>query len=731
MGKTHRSALILALTLSFIFPYVSRAIPARDRVVTIPQPDGTSFQAVMHGDAFNRLMTLPDGCAVVRDGDGWYCYAYFDGLGYRHSSGIRIGEHAPEVVRNESRDIPHRQIAARAAAMRAKARRWPEGQRGMLAEPDTKAGGGIRHGLVILAQFSDVKFNFSKADFDNLLSQAGYSYNGASGSAKDYFDAQFGGKYRFQFTVSEIVTLPKTQAYYGENDKDGNEPKAPEMVRDACLLADKSVDFSDFDDDGDGWVDNVFVFFAGKDEADGGGEECIWSHSWEVPSSYNLVLDGKKVARYACTSEMYYDNTRRRWDRAPIGSFCHEYSHTFNLCDLYDTDYENEDNTKAAGVWYFTSLMDGGNFNVNGNYPPYYNAVEKEILGLGNCERLVPGEYTLKPLNEGGTYLRMDCDVSGEYYLFECRAQEGWDKGIGGSGLLIYHMDKSSNNSGRSQVYDDITGTYTALLRWSYNEVNANPAHQCADLVEADGRSDRITYTASDIKGVFFPSSKLTSFTPRTSPAFRFWSGTDSPLALYDIVRNSDSSVSFTVREFNSALPPNPADCRADVFQDAAIISWAADSEKPGRASMRWGASSTSSMAEAVVSDDGGRWSVTIENLSPRTAYRAEIWFENDGNESRRETVNFTTKSRTDGFEYIYLKSVARNADGSFPEGTGLPLRVCNAIEAVSVVWYWNDLEINVSGDGYFHPSSSGTLKAVVHYRNSEPVKLEKKIVVK
>ena len=85
----------------------------------------------------------------------------------------------------------------------------------------TKAGisSTKRSGIVILAQFQDVKFKKSKADFENLLNKSGYN---GTGSVKDYYEDQFGDGWEFNFEVSEIVTLPNKLKHYGENDAAGS-----------------------------------------------------------------------------------------------------------------------------------------------------------------------------------------------------------------------------------------------------------------------------------------------------------------------------------------------------------------------------------------------------------------------------------------------------------------------------------------------------------------------------
>ena len=407
-----KSALfIIAILLLYIG---TDARPARSGLIQLYQPDGSTFGAYFSGDEFMRIKTTESGNAIIQDQDGWWCYAGYGSDGRISCSGFRVGGKVPSSVLAESRAIPYGILAEKAVPRRsicAESDLKPLIKRIMeKARPDVRAGEqkGSKHGLVILAQYQDVKFRYGKESFVNMLTQEGYRHNGATGSAKEYFDAQFNGAMDFSFTVSEIVTLSKKRAYYGGNDIYGNDKNAAEMIQEACILADNEIDFSLYDDDGDGTVDNVFVFFAGGDEAEGDKEECIWSHAWYIYSGagISLRLDGKRIDRYACTSELTRAGTAQVL--AGIGTFCHEYSHTFGLPDLYDTDYDKNGGW-AAGLWGRTALMDSGNQNNNGNTPPYFNAIEREILGIGNPIIIESdGVYTLEPVNLNGTYCRLE-----------------------------------------------------------------------------------------------------------------------------------------------------------------------------------------------------------------------------------------------------------------------------------------------------------------------------------
>ena len=430
------------------------------------------------------------------------------------------------------------------------------------------------------------------------------------------------------------------------------------------------------------------MFYAGADEAQTAESDLIWSHAWYIRdgAGMSLTLDGKVINRYACTSELTGAESDARI--APIGTFCHEYTHTFGLPDFYDTDYEGSDGLVSAALWRSTSLMDAGNYNNDGNTPPNLNAIEREYLGLSEPETMTEGEYILEPISENGRYLRLDTGTEGEYFLFECRSGKGWDAYINGGtgaarGMLIYHIDKSSVRNIFSEVYNTVT---TPELRWSlYNEVNANPAHQCADLIEADGRSDRLSSGIyGNLAGIFFPAGS-SSFTEDGTPSFKDWNGDGMPLSITGIEYDGDN-IRFTVSS-SSEIIPNVRNITTDIFQDAVIISWESDiaTRKSAYLTGSWDNKETE-----VIPYADGKYCITVEGLEPGSQYSLSIMFKSaSGTDGKPATSAFRTKSlyKENAFPYIYFPKSGRVSTGTFKKGTKLPLRVMNATDAVSVTW--------------------------------------------
>ena len=319
-------------------------------------------------------------------------------------------------------------------------------------------------GLLILVNFSDVQFveNNTQQAFDSLANGDDYTYNGATGSCKQYFIDQSNGKYIPQFDVVGPIQLPHPMAFYGENAADGNDRYVVDFVIDACKGADSlGVDFSEYDNDNNGMVDFVYIIYAGYSESEGAVKSTIWPHNWDLlsalyfgysyqkeyyahsESDYKLPeIDGKLLNNYACSNEL-----RKSTDtRAGIGTICHEFSHVLGLPDYYLTTQSPVVAQRyTPGAW---SLMGYGNYLNNGNTPPNYSVYDKYYLGWLEPEALSKSQSLEIPADGETTYMisRNERHVeAGPYrtdtvYYLENRQQEGWDTYLPGHGLLIWRV---------------------------------------------------------------------------------------------------------------------------------------------------------------------------------------------------------------------------------------------------------------------------------------------------
>ena len=672
--------------------------PAYTGKIFLSQPDGSVFAAYRTGDEFLKITRTYDGdYVIVQDDNGWWCYAAFNPDGTQRSTGVRAGAPASAEIIDASRNIPWAVLAEKANLRRAsyvfKEEKPLIGRiAGRRLSSDDKSDSGPlqKHGIALLVQYKndDGKFKYGKEDFLNLLNSPGYD---GTGSVIDYFNDQFRGKVEFHFDVSDIITLPRDKAYYGGNTSDGDDKRPGEMIYEACRLADASVDFSLYDDDGDGYVDNLFVFFAGKDEASGGDSDCIWSHAWTLESAGGFgdgpgvyrSADGVIVNRYACTSELRFSG-----GLCGIGTFCHEYSHTLGLPDLYDTDYDY--NGLSAAMWDKTALMDGGNYNGQGSCPPNFNCIEREIAGISVPEEAEWGEYVLSPIHISGRCLKFPTSTEGEYFLIECRSNDGWDKYIGGSGMLVYHIDKTEPG------------------RWGrLNSVNTVSSHQRADLIEADKRNDRAESMSEteyknllrNLSGIFFPAGN-TLVSSAAYPAFKSWDGNELPFCIDGIGLTEDGSVRFTISPAGQSEVPEAKNISTDIFYNAAIVNWESSFMTGLPAYISLSEKESGNVMEAAIEPyDGNKYSTTIENLRPDTAYGLAIRYSAAEDGGKSAAVSFVTpqKPATD-YPYIYMIQ-----NGVLKSGTRLPLRVMNS-DPASVSWKIDGKTVHPEEDGYYHP---------------------------
>ena len=729
------------------------------RDILFTQPDGSQFYGRNIGDQFLHYTVDRDGAILVQDKDGWWCYAQFDADNHFVSTGVRVGKEGSGAVKRVT-EIPQglidqaRQQKAlirpevKSSLSAARPLRFGDETRAGAFRSGTKAAEKSVRGLVLLANFQDTTFFHTQQKFDNMLNQDGYAYAGAVGCAKEYFRSQLGDEVNIQFDVKGPYNLSRPQSYYGENNPERrNEDKYPaQMIVDVCRLADTDVDFSLYDANDDDYIDNVFVFYAGCNEADGGVASSIWPHSWYVRSGAGItvILDGKYLDRYACTSEKEFRSDRKTY-MASIGTFCHEFSHTLGLVDLYDTDYGDDAKLCCAGCWGRTALMDAGNGNNNGNNPPNLNAIERAILPnyFPSPILLTEGEHCLQPISEGGDTYYAPTDVNGEYFLFECRDNtDRWDQYIGGKGLLVYHMDMSNNLTGYSTQYKQ-GQQLTALERWQYNEVNAHVDYPCGYIVPADASlSLKIPYNdyrsgtyREQAHRLYFPNETLgvTSFSGVNG--FEYRSGQASDLSLTDI-RMDGKSVRFNVSRV--VLPPYVTDSRlnAFVFQDAQLFSWQLPEATDAQCYVRFGAYSGEDWSpepRELAPYSPGCYAVAFENLNPQTTYKLEIYYKRNDLTGKSYSRSFITmkKSVGDGSPFIFLKNVARNTDGSFTVDSALPLRLINAQGARSVEWYFNGKKVSVDNSLFYVPGKSGVLKAVLKEKDGEEFIICKQINVR
>lgn len=591
--------LLLAGALSVGFE--AGAVQAKRVFVNLTQPDGSIVRVQRGGDEFFHYYQNEDGRILSEDSEGYLRYVAVDAAGNAVLSDWRADESTRRSARTKAFTADTDSESA-VAALRRRVQAAPESrlaQSGLgLFTGKFPRTGDIR-GLVILVEYTDVKFQVAdpKGYFTDMLNKEGFNQYNGTGCAKEYYELQSGGKFRPVFDVLGPVSLPQNRAYYGANDYYGSDVRAEEMVIHACQLLDSTVDFSKYDMDNDGQIDNVFVFYAGQGEASYGPANSVWPHSWQIieGTGKTYTFDGKKLNRYACTNE---------WEQSRpdgVGTFIHEFSHVMGLPDLYHTTSSSA--TYTPGSW---SVMDYGPYNNDGCTPPNYSVFERNAMGWID-PLLIDDQMsvTLRPIGEYNEAAIVQTDKTNEFFLFENRQQTGWDAYLPGHGMLIWHIDFNQSI-------------------WDQNIVNNTQGHQYVDIVEANGRTNSNSMTT--MAGYAWPGDggRYNSFTSSTSPAFKTWAGKAIELPLTEITE-ADGIITFDVDGGNVSLTAPEGVSVQSHDNGSATVSWNAVENALEYLVDVYTLGGTQEVFVARDLTVQGQTTVTIEGLAPKTEYQARV----------------------------------------------------------------------------------------------------------
>lgn len=379
---------------------------------------------------------------------------------------------------------------------------------------------------VLLCAFPDLAFvteNPVEA-FSSMLNTIGYSENAGTGSVREYYLISSDGLLDLYFDVYGPYTVSHNMEYYGGNSSSSHSKNASELVKEMINLAGNAgVDFSRYDANNDGVVDNVSIFFAGHNEAEGADANTLWPHQSTI--TFGPTWNHKSFGSYLMTSELRGSNGAHM---AGIGTYCHEFGHVLGLPDLYNTSNNtSEDNVYTLGQW---DLMCNGSYNNLGRTPPLLSAFERFMLGWKNPRQInTDGIYSLWPMATKDTSFLIAANdhnfvplspSPAEYFLIENRQRVGWESRhaecLPGVGLLISHVTFSRRG-------------------WDNNTFNdATPLG--IDICEAYDKHP----TSSSPHDTYPGTMNVTTFTPV------FNSGDSlSRYRLHNILRRDNGVVSF------------------------------------------------------------------------------------------------------------------------------------------------------------------------------------------
>ena len=374
--------------------------------------------------------------------------------------------------------------------------------------------GLVKHVLILCVQFSNLVATETSASFQDMVNNDSWK-SGVGGMSKYYKNVSYDAV-SVQADYGDWITAAQPSSYYAYSNANFA-THVKELVSQCIDSAEANgVDFSIYDNDGDGVVDGLFIVHAGKGAEEGNQTQYIWSHQSSMGSPYSRTYDGKIESKYIIMPEKYGSN------HVDIGVFCHEYGHMLGLPDLYDTNGSTNGFSEGVGNW---CLMADGSWGGNGSTPErpsHMSAYCRELLGYTTPTVVASNQALSLPQIETNSFsykIWMDENQSDEYMLIENRQQSGFDLNLPASGLLIYHIDKN-----------------LADIWAASNSINVTNSHLGVKVYEADGAEQMAGGMNRGNNGDPYPGSTgNTSLDSSTTPNSRLWNSSSSGVEITDI----------------------------------------------------------------------------------------------------------------------------------------------------------------------------------------------------
>lgn len=481
------------------------AMPANSNPIIFTQPDNTTFTGYVKGDEWQHWYETPDGYTFSKDEYGNWVYVRAFSKGKYEYTDIPVADGLhPRVFSDISKHIKPE-------------RKFP----GPLENvPNLNDISRTEFKIpMLLVEFFDLEASIDIQNFDDMMNMENYeSSQGVTGSFNDYYQEISYGEFDPMTMVSGWYMAAESYTVYGSGAPNGWD-KVREMIRDAVdESCDAGMDWSVYDNDGNGSVDALNVVHAGVGAEEGGNEIYIWSHSWQL-GPYATSCNGVTINNYVIQPER---TNMSGGGMVHIGVFAHEFGHALGLPDLYDTDYSSP----GIGNW---GLMSGGSWGGDGGSPWYpVHMVAWGKYKLGWVDPVIVDEpiitHIFENVEENPVIYKMDgIGDEDEYFLFENRQKLLYDQNLPYHGLLIWHID------------DNLSG-------------NSNDWHRRVDLEQADGYYHLNTNGNSGDPGDPYPGySGNTTFAFDAEPNSIYYNGDPSGISVVDI-GVEDGLVSATFR---------------------------------------------------------------------------------------------------------------------------------------------------------------------------------------
>jgi M6 family metalloprotease-like protein/MYXO-CTERM domain-containing protein len=355
---------------------------------------------------------------------------------------------------------------------------------------------GVVRGLTILVDFSDQAAAYTKADVDAWLNQEGFTGFGLKGSVRDYYFGQSKGKVDYQNEVHGFYRAKNPKSYYQGGT---SYERADELWAEVVEALDTEVDYSKFDNDGDGKTEAISLLYAGGEGTFGKG---LWPHA----GGSNEQRDGVRLSRYMMTAMN---------DKPTNYVFAHESGHMlFGWPDLY-------------GVGDYCIMANRGSDTNPVGINDMFRA-DQGWIDVVDIDSTTNARLSSTP--DGAVYRFVNPARPTELFLWSnLENQQEWVS-IAGSGLLVWHFDKSIQGN------DPPNPLQLAV-------VQAGGSRKLADTTWPEPGS-----AATDL----FAKSGKSELSSQTQPNTKWNNGSESGLRIYDI-----SAPALTM-EFSVGTGPLP-----------------------------------------------------------------------------------------------------------------------------------------------------------------------------
>ena len=577
------------------------AVPASDETFFLKQPDGSTIEVRYVGDENFHALVSADGYILQKDALGYYAYVNEKG----ESSGIYARDAQDRSITDieflaglDPKAIYQKMLdnAPTEDVLDYGIPKFVSPRIQRLPTPKYNLTLGELRGIILLVQFSDVKFKSSNPQklYTDYMNKEGFSEFAHHGSVRDYFIQNSMGKFTPTFDVYGPITVPGSRESYGK--KLTGYKGAKKALQEALdtLVKRGGIDFSLYDKDKDGFMDFCFMIYAGVGAANSGNKDAIWPHAGSIgnignPKNGVKLTNDIYVNRYACANEISgkaYKKDSATSSIEGIGMVAHEFSHVLGLPDLYDTKKTNP--RKPLGSW---DLMANGSYNCpSNNYntqccsPPLLSAFERMSLGWFTPTELNDtGSVKLDKLDDNIAFSVTNPKNPNEMFLLEYRTKKNWDRGQKSSGMLIWHID-----------YSDSV--------WKKGGINSDSNHIYVNIIEAVPETSTSAATTDPFPG----SGKVTDFNK-----FIFWNGDDMKIALSNITESPDTNyitftVDMTIRSSSSTSSSSSVSSSSAAISSSSVLSSSATYSSSSVLSSSATSSSSSIFSSSATSSSSG-----------------------------------------------------------------------------------------------------------------------------